>query len=142
FTFGANDSVSGTATGSTYSVNGNLVYTITGMSKSAATLADFRALSLASQLLQKPAPTNNVGQRTSVGARLAGDGDSKTGVGLEDPIAGKPAPAKAGSYASRRLQMGYQKRCWVRRLHQVSSTRSIEPLAASPTRSCKLLRSA
>ncbi|WP_279653759.1 calcium-binding protein [Pseudomonas morbosilactucae] len=41
FTFGANDSVSGTATGSTYSVNGNLVYTITGMSKSASTLADF-----------------------------------------------------------------------------------------------------
>lgn len=36
----------------------------------------------------------------------------------------------------------YQKRCWVSRLHQVNSTRSIEPLAARPTRSCKLLRSA
>ena len=44
-----------------------------------------------------------------------------------------PAPTRPG---------GYQKRCWVRRLHQVSSTRSMEPLAASPTRSCRLLRSA
>lgn len=36
----------------------------------------------------------------------------------------------------------YQKRCWVRRLHQLSSRRSTEPLAAMPMRSCKLLRSA
>lgn len=36
----------------------------------------------------------------------------------------------------------YQKRCWVRRLHQLSNTRSTEPLAAMPMRSCRLLRSA
>ncbi len=39
-------------------------------------------------------------------------------------------------------EQSYQNRCWVNRLHQVNSTRSTEPLAARPTRSCRLLRSA
>lgn len=36
----------------------------------------------------------------------------------------------------------YQKRCWVKRLHQFSNRRSTEPLAAIPRRSGRLLRSA
>ncbi len=59
-------------------------------------------------------------------------------VGLEF-FASKLAPTEAGPAPGGPC---YQKRCWVRRLHQVSSTRSTEPLAARPTRSCRLLRSA
>ena len=49
--------------------------------------------------------------------------------------------AAAGCDLFRRA-VNYQKRCWVKRLHQLSNTRSTEPLAAMPMRSCRLLRSA
>ena len=49
--------------------------------------------------------------------------------------------AAAGCDLFRRTA-NYQKRCWVKRLHNESATRSAEWLAASPTRSCKLLRCA
>ena len=53
---------------------------------------------------------------------------------------GRPAAAR-GDHRTFAVA-AYQNRCWVKRLHQVSSTRSTEPLAARPKRSCKLLRSA